>query len=432
MEDKKIERLFQENLKDFEVQPPSLVWDTIESELTKKKKRRVLPIWWLSSGVASLVIIGLLLFPEIKNTDINTPVYQNETNKNIDNQNSIKTEKQIYKTPVTIVENVKNEDNTTKNTSNYIEPKDELMVSTKIENEEKKTATSTVSLKGLEVDKKIAMKNLLYESLHLKTKERELEKKNFIAEVTKELETKEDQPKNSKWSVSPVVGITTSESFTKASAIDSNFNENKVSNPETLAYGLSFTYQINDKLFIKSGLQVQNLSFNTQDVVLVSNTAMSNNLQNISFSNADNFLYFSASDSEDINSVGLTNSASLDDGVLEQDINYLEFPLELKYQLFTSEKIQTSLISGFSSLFLTQNSITARASNFSGKIGKANNLNSVNFSVNFGVDLEFMLSKKMRFNINPMFKSQLNTFSENSTNSKPYIIGVYSGVRFNF
>lgn len=432
MEDKKIERLFQENLKDFEVQPPSLVWDTIESELTKKKKRRVLPIWWLSSGVASLVIIGLLLFPEIKNTDINTPVYQNETNKNIDNQNSIKTEKQIYKTPVTIVENVKNEDNTTKNTSNYIEPKDELMVSTKIENEEKKTATSTVSLKGLEVDKKIAMKNLLYESLHLKTKERELEKKNFIAEVTKELETKEDQPKNSKWSVSPVVGITTSESFTKASAIDSNFNENKVSNPEKLAYGLSFTYQINDKLFIKSGLQVQNLSFNTQDVVLVSNTAMSNNLQNISFSNADNFLYFSASDSEDINSVGLTNSASLDDGVLEQDINYLEFPLELKYQLFTSEKIQTSLISGFSSLFLTQNSITARASNFSGKIGEANNLNSVNFSVNFGVDLEFMLSKKMKFNINPMFKSQLNTFSENSTNSKPYIIGVYSGVRFNF
>jgi hypothetical protein len=69
MEDKKIERLFQEKLKDFEMQPSPLVWENIESNLTKKKKRRILPIWWFTSGIASMIVIGLLLFPKVKNVD---------------------------------------------------------------------------------------------------------------------------------------------------------------------------------------------------------------------------------------------------------------------------------------------------------------------------------------------------------------------------
>ncbi|MBC8883582.1 hypothetical protein H9X57_09985 [Flavobacterium piscinae] len=54
MKDKKnLDRLFQEQFKDFEEIPPEIVWKNIEAELTKKKKEessrcginsRVLPL----------------------------------------------------------------------------------------------------------------------------------------------------------------------------------------------------------------------------------------------------------------------------------------------------------------------------------------------------------------------------------------------------
>jgi hypothetical protein len=61
MKDKKnLDRLFQEQFKDFEETPPEIVWKNIESELTKKKKRRVIPLWYKLSGVAAVLIFGFL------------------------------------------------------------------------------------------------------------------------------------------------------------------------------------------------------------------------------------------------------------------------------------------------------------------------------------------------------------------------------------
>lgn len=161
-------------------------------------------------------------------------------------------------------------------------------------------------------------------------------------------------------------------------------------------------------------------------------TTIANNLENISFNGSDNFLYVSNSDQSFIEDLGLTSFGTISEGTIEQDINYMEFPVELKYRLFMLGKFRTSLISGFSTLFLTDNSITTRTANFSREIGEANNLNKLNFSANLGLDVEFNINKKVRFNINPMFKSQLNTFSDNPTNFRPYLIGVYSGLRYNF
>ena len=53
---KKIDRLFQEGFKDFEAQPDDAVWKRIEAKLEKKKKRRVIPIWWQYAGVAALLV----------------------------------------------------------------------------------------------------------------------------------------------------------------------------------------------------------------------------------------------------------------------------------------------------------------------------------------------------------------------------------------
>ena len=60
-EKKNIERLVQEKFKDFEAIPEPKVWDNIEDALKKKRKRRVIPLWWRLSGVAAILLIGFMV-----------------------------------------------------------------------------------------------------------------------------------------------------------------------------------------------------------------------------------------------------------------------------------------------------------------------------------------------------------------------------------
>ena len=60
---KNINKLFQENFENFEMQPNELVWENIKTKLEeKKRKRRILPFWWRLSGVAAALVIGLLVY----------------------------------------------------------------------------------------------------------------------------------------------------------------------------------------------------------------------------------------------------------------------------------------------------------------------------------------------------------------------------------
>lgn len=55
---KHIDRLFQERFKNFEATPSDTVWNNIRAELdTKKKKRRIIAIWWRYAGIAALLVL---------------------------------------------------------------------------------------------------------------------------------------------------------------------------------------------------------------------------------------------------------------------------------------------------------------------------------------------------------------------------------------
>ncbi|MDD3721596.1 MAG: hypothetical protein PHW92_03780 [Lutibacter sp.] len=54
---KNIDRLFQENLKDFEVSPPNESWDAIENRLIPRTKKRELPFWLKISSIAALFVL---------------------------------------------------------------------------------------------------------------------------------------------------------------------------------------------------------------------------------------------------------------------------------------------------------------------------------------------------------------------------------------
>ena len=66
------------------------------------------------------------------------------------------------------------------------------------------------------------------------------------------------------------------------------------------------------------------------------------------------------------------------------------------------------------------------------KIGEANNLNQIHFSGNLGLGLKYSFWKKLDARIEPVFKYQIRTFTNDVGDFKPYVFGVYSGVSYTF
>jgi hypothetical protein len=114
-----------------------------------------------------------------------------------------------------------------------------------------------------------------------------------------------------------------------------------------------------------------------------------------------------------------------------QQLGYIEVPLELNYAV-VDKRFGVDLIGGVSSLFLVDNAVLLESNDLVTEVGEANNINSMNFSANVGMGLNYKFSPKIQINIEPVFKYQLNTFSNVSGSFRPYSIGVYSGFSFRF
>lgn len=115
---------------------------------------------------------------------------------------------------------------------------------------------------------------------------------------------------------------------------------------------------------------------------------------------------------------------------MRQNIDYLEIPLELKYSI-VNKRIGVNIIGGVSTLVLNNNEVSIISGDFKTVIGEANNLNDLSFSTNIGVGLDYYLSRRLLFKLEPMLKYQLNPYTGNSS-FKPYYLGVYSGFSYRF
>lgn len=114
-----------------------------------------------------------------------------------------------------------------------------------------------------------------------------------------------------------------------------------------------------------------------------------------------------------------------------QEFGYLEVPLELNYAII-DRTFGVHLISGISSLFLVDNTVSLESNLGTTEVGQANNLNDVNFSANIGFGMQYRVSDKFNVQIEPLIKYQLNTFSDTAGEFRPYSIGIYSGIRYKF
>lgn len=236
-----------------------------------------------------------------------------------------------------------------------------------------------------------------------------------------------------RWGVSPKVAPVYFSNLGNGSSIDTQFNNNSKSSELNMSYGILGSYAISKKIVIRAGINKVDLGYNTNDVIVLQTTGKgpnSNLLQNVSSINTNGQMSIISARALIVEEPSALNVEE-DIGLINQRIGYIEVPIELQYNLI-NRKIGVNVIGGFSSLFLNRNELHSEVRGATTFIGEANNVNKVSYSANFGLGLNYNMSKNFNFNFEPIFKYQLNTFSNTSGDFKPYFIGVYTGFSFKF
>ncbi|MFL9844092.1 hypothetical protein [Flavobacterium rhizosphaerae] len=268
--------------------------------------------------------------------------------------------------------------------------------------------------------------------------ENELEKllQDKLNGKDKNEEVAENQP-DSKWDVRPQIAPLFYNSFSEGSPIDVQLAGNAKSYDNTLSYGLGVDYALTDRFTLRSGINMVNLSYATQDIqfyasldATTSNVSAKPNTATIVVENANNPVNEQLPGLVSLFADQLPQEKF--EGAMTQSTGYVEVPVEVSYAVL-NKKFGINIIGGVSTLFLNDNSVTVtNTQGLSTNVGQAQNLNNIHFSTNVGLGFKYRFFKAFEASFEPTFKYQVNTFSRDAGNFKPYFIGLYSGVSFSF
>ncbi|MCG9791974.1 MSCRAMM family adhesin SdrC [Flavobacterium algicola] len=457
-ERKDIDRLFQEQFKDFEATPNEQVWSNIAAELKKdKRKTRVLPLWWQYAGIAAALILGLFIINNFDSKEIILPT-PTVVNVSVSKQNSttppqekvVVSEKKVIhsnssvasaKTKVIIKQSsVKSNTKisgkgTNFNSNNKINAVVHNNITPSNIFNQKDVADKNNS--PLEISEKSDSKNESLQNDIAATQSTEvvnekIEGTNELEAILKEKLKKENtlaKVSSGKWQIIPNIAPVYLQTNSGGSAIDSQFSDNEKSAATNLSYGLGVQYAVTSKLTVRSGINKLGLDYNTNDIVYAPGLA-SNSIASINYDSNSAIEVQSQSTYNSLSSAE-KEIQKTENGSISQKMGYYELPMEVSYTI-VDKKIGISVIGGFSTLFLSDNKVSLKSTSSNVTLGEANNLSKIHLSSNFGVGFKYQLVPSLQFHFEPMIKYQFNTFSSNSNDFRPMFIGLYSGVSYRF
>lgn len=514
-ERKKIDRLFQEKFKDFEATPREEVWQNIEAKLKKKKKRRVIPIWFRLSGAAAVLLIGLLagrmLFFEtetpqpIATTPDEPKNSPDSINSNVggkylipSTQESIASEANLPENSTTNksaagnsdrsdeIGNIKAQDaiagsesnSSSKGSKTFRSSQDtEIAASNnqtknrsgKPENRQTPNSSDPIPLNdpssplnpfttenqlALQPDKIENRKNE-GESVAIKTNESfenhntdsntlgaiadsNTKQKDSTAQAApslmeellneKETSVAVNEQKINRWHITPNVAPIYLSSVSNGSPLDPILSKNDKTFKQSMSYGVQVSYAVNNRLSLRTGLNNLTLEYSTDDI-LFAQTPNARMLQNLRPNTRGRMLQIDSKPAHVMSTFGRTITQY--GGSVNQVTGYIEVPVEAGYKIL-DRKFGIEVVGGFSTLFLNQNEVELASSGTEFSIGEAENLSKVHFSTNIGVGFRYNFWKSFEASVEPALKYQINTFSNDAGNFKPFFFGLYSGIRYKF
>lgn len=454
--DKHIDRIFQESFKEFEAKPSDDVWRNIQLQLQPKKKR-LFPIWWKTAGIAAALVVafGLGYFLQPKN-ELLSPFITNSSNENnmpkVEESWSSKFSKanllfnnlasnallSSFNAPLI------NQLYTTKNInlSNPNNAEDALLSFKKEDTKNTELKAKVANLKEnangnqTKINPTHFLSNFLFsnffteDNTDLIANQTELstlnekEKHQFDVFYENDVATEKLTEKQN-WFLKPVISPIFNAGSNASASLGQEVANNSSSGDLSFSYGLQVGIKLSNKWSVRSGINQINTSYTTNDVVY-SPSAIGFMPEGV---NAVYGLY--SANFYDTNLSTESGRLFSQQGSLSQQLNFLEIPLEMEYALVQG-KFGVHLTGGASTLLLTGNSLVLNTVVGSEKIGEANNLNRTSFSTNVGIGVHYQLTNKLKLNVEPALKYQINTFQGSDLSFNPYFFGVYSGLQFQF
>ncbi len=475
---KNIDRLFQEKFKNFEANPNDAVWDKIHNRLHEdKRKRRVIPIWWKLGGVAAIIAliitISQFMFEDsISNTSVPDVVNTNTSKSPGSENTSGDAVKETQQNSITISDkkvNDSQEVNWNKNSNNNsiveTSSNQSKLNTTKAKTKKQSTVAQSSETVAVNTSSNLPEPNL-YSNLQNKQKEEtsidgyentnttiaqtdseitDSEIENQLEEETNAIETaiaevndidekEKEEEKLSRWNITPNVAPVYFNTLGKGSPIHEQFVDNTKSGEVNMSYGIAGSYAINKKLKVRVGINKVDLGYSTNNIIAYNSIDAQSSaraqIENINFNgNADNTTLLSAENISSLSSPEVLNVK--EKGSIDQEFGFIEIPVEVEYAL-VNKKLGLNVIGGFSTFFVNQNEVYSIQEGNRMLIGEASNINDMSYSANLGLGVNYNVSKKIKVNLEPMFKYQINTFNNSAGDFKPYFIGVYTGLSYKF
>lgn len=495
---KHIDRIFQEKFKDFEATPSADLWSKIDAKLEAKRPLKIIPLWWKVTGVAASFMLLILAWssyqksllslanPVVIQENANdapktdktftekNPILKNQPTKLVSQENNLELIKEINlaSTSQKTVSNVTLKKETTKISSEYSHSTsynhEQNLITAQNKHQEPQDVTSVIPLvaslfsnhsftsqvtafketlanenKALikekfisytyapNVDKKITEHLAKQELLNAEA----FVAKNKATEEEDELSLISDLPfiasrDNRMWSVKPQVSPVFNLAGNSGASVDPMLASNPSHGNTSLSYGMLVTYKLANNLRLRSGVQQINMAYTTNSVVFAPSVAgIASNQINLNASAVGFHVFNELIYDQNVTNPNARTFAAAGD--LQQQLGYLEVPMEVEWQLLDG-KFGVYASGGASTLLLLQNAIGLRNETGLWNIGENAAANTTSFSGNLGLGLEYQLTRRFNLNLEPSFRYQFNTFSDQVNGFTPYFFAVYSGVNFKF
>ncbi|AWK02755.1 hypothetical protein HYN56_00395 [Flavobacterium crocinum] len=240
-----------------------------------------------------------------------------------------------------------------------------------------------------------------------------LEKGILTPEAKKEEKEKKDKliDKKEKWAVAVFAGVASSEN-TKNEKTLGNTVDSKQSN----SYGVRTKYNINKKWAVGSGLKINELGQSVAHVSYVSaksnalfipGVAASNVASSPVVSNNADYLFVSNSTKE-----ALKNDNSIQTGKLDQNLRYIEMPLEVSYSVFNRNKASINLNTGGFVGKLISNNVALDGQS----IGQNVSANDYVYGSTLSSTVQYRVYKKTNVFVEPAMNYYINPLNSQSFN----------------
>jgi len=235
-----------------------------------------------------------------------------------------------------------------------------------------------------------------------------LEKGILAPEKQKEEKEKKNNliDKKERWAVAVFAGVASSEN-TKNEKTLGNVNDSKQSN----SFGVKTKYSINKKWAVGSGLKINELGQSVANVSYLtakSNAFFAPDSYPVASSNApaQDYLLISNSTKEAL------KSENVQTGKLDQNLRYIEMPLEVSYSVFNKNKASINLNTGGFVGKLISNNV-----NLDGhSIGENMNANDYVYGSTLSSTVQYRVYKKTNVFVEPAMNYYINPLNSQSFN----------------